>query len=109
MTERGEIIQGYVNDMLAAIDSLEKWMDRLDPSQAKAIAACAEGMARNPGAINAIRGALILGLAFIAFEITLIQRFSLVLGYPTYSLTVTNTANGCTKTASVTVTIRSGS
>lgn len=31
----------------------------------------------------------ILGLAFIAFEITLIQRFSLVLGYPTYSLTVT--------------------
>ncbi len=30
-----------------------------------------------------------LGLAFIAFEITLIQRFSLVLGYPTYSLTVT--------------------
>jgi hypothetical protein len=31
----------------------------------------------------------LLGLAFIAFEITLIQRFSLVLGYPTYSLTVT--------------------
>jgi hypothetical protein len=30
-----------------------------------------------------------LGLAFIAFEITLIQRFSLLLGYPTYSLTVT--------------------
>ncbi len=33
--------------------------------QAKAIGACAEGMARNPGAIAAIRGALILGLAFI--------------------------------------------
>jgi spermidine synthase/MFS family permease len=31
----------------------------------------------------------LLGLAFIAFEITLIQRFSLLLGYPTYSLTVT--------------------
>jgi hypothetical protein len=31
----------------------------------------------------------ILGLAFIAFEITLIQRFTLFLGYPTYSLTVT--------------------
>jgi len=31
----------------------------------------------------------ILGLAFIAFEITLIQKFSLFLGYPTYSLTVT--------------------
>jgi spermidine synthase len=31
----------------------------------------------------------ILGLAFIAFEITMIQRFSLFLGYPTYSLTVT--------------------
>jgi spermidine synthase len=31
----------------------------------------------------------LLGLAFIAFEITLIQRFSLFLGYPTYSLTVT--------------------
>jgi hypothetical protein len=30
-----------------------------------------------------------LGLAFMAFEITLIQRFSLFLGYPTYSLTVT--------------------
>ena len=33
--------------------------------QAKAIGSCAEGMARNPGAITAIRGALILGLAFI--------------------------------------------
>jgi F-type H+-transporting ATPase subunit c len=33
--------------------------------QAKAIAACAEGMARNPGAGGQIRGALILGLAFI--------------------------------------------
>jgi spermidine synthase len=31
----------------------------------------------------------LLGLAFIAFEIVLIQRFSLFLGYPTYSLTVT--------------------
>ncbi len=31
----------------------------------------------------------LLGLAFIAFEITLIQRFSLFLGYPTYSLTFT--------------------
>jgi hypothetical protein len=31
----------------------------------------------------------LLGLAFIAFEIVLIQRFSLLLGYPTYSLTVT--------------------
>ncbi len=31
----------------------------------------------------------ILGLAFIAFEITMIQKFSLFLGYPTYSLTVT--------------------
>ena len=31
----------------------------------------------------------LLGLAFMAFEITLIQRFSLFLGYPTYSLTVT--------------------
>ena len=31
----------------------------------------------------------LLGLAFIAFEITLIQQFSLFLGYPTYSLTVT--------------------
>jgi hypothetical protein len=31
----------------------------------------------------------LLGLAFIAFEVTLIQRFSLFLGYPTYSLTVT--------------------
>ena len=31
----------------------------------------------------------LLGLAFIAFEIVLIQRFSLMLGYPTYSLTVT--------------------
>jgi hypothetical protein len=31
----------------------------------------------------------ILGLGFIAFEIALIQKFSLFLGYPTYSLTVT--------------------
>lgn len=31
----------------------------------------------------------LLGLAFISFEIVLIQRFSLLLGYPTYSLTVT--------------------
>jgi hypothetical protein len=31
----------------------------------------------------------ILGLAFMAIEITMIQRFSLFLGYPTYSLTVT--------------------
>jgi hypothetical protein len=31
----------------------------------------------------------LLGLAFIAFEITLIQRFALFLGYPTYSLTIT--------------------
>jgi spermidine synthase len=31
----------------------------------------------------------LLGLAFIAFEITLIQKFALFLGYPTYSLTVT--------------------
>ncbi len=31
----------------------------------------------------------LLGLAFIAFEITLIQQFALFLGYPTYSLTVT--------------------
>jgi hypothetical protein len=31
----------------------------------------------------------VLGLAFIAFEITLIQQFTLFLGYPTYSLTVT--------------------
>ncbi len=30
-----------------------------------------------------------LGLGFIFFEITLIQRLTLVLGYPTYSLTVT--------------------
>ncbi len=33
--------------------------------QAKAVAACAEGMARNPGAAAPIRFALILGLAFI--------------------------------------------
>ncbi len=33
--------------------------------QAKAVAACAEGMARNPAAAAAIRFALILGLAFI--------------------------------------------
>jgi F-type H+-transporting ATPase subunit c len=33
--------------------------------QAKAIAACAEGMARNPAASGAIRFALILGLALI--------------------------------------------
>ena len=33
--------------------------------QAKAVAACAEGMARNPAASAAIRFALILGLAFI--------------------------------------------
>ena len=31
----------------------------------------------------------LLGLAFISFEIVLIQRFSLLLGYPTFSLTVT--------------------
>jgi F-type H+-transporting ATPase subunit c len=34
-------------------------------AQAKAVAACAEGMARNPGAAPAIRFALILGLALI--------------------------------------------
>jgi F-type H+-transporting ATPase subunit c len=34
-------------------------------AQAKAVAAAAEGMARNPGASTAIRGALILGLALI--------------------------------------------
>jgi F-type H+-transporting ATPase subunit c len=34
-------------------------------AQAKAVAACAEGMARNPAASNAIRFALILGLALI--------------------------------------------
>ena len=34
-------------------------------AQAKATAAAAEGMARNPGATAAIRLALILGLAFI--------------------------------------------
>jgi len=33
--------------------------------QGKAIAGAAEGMARNPGAIAAIRGALILGLVLI--------------------------------------------
>lgn len=33
--------------------------------QGKAVAACAEGMARNPGAAAAIRFALILGLVFI--------------------------------------------
>jgi len=33
--------------------------------QAKAVAACAEGMARNPAAAGAIRFALILGLALI--------------------------------------------
>lgn len=33
--------------------------------QAKAVASSAEAMARNPGAIAAIRGALILGLALI--------------------------------------------
>ena len=33
--------------------------------QGKAVAACAEGMARNPGASAAIRFALIIGLAFI--------------------------------------------
>jgi F-type H+-transporting ATPase subunit c len=34
-------------------------------AQAKATAACAEGMARNPGAAGSIRFALILGLALI--------------------------------------------
>ncbi len=34
-------------------------------SQGRAIAAAAEGMARNPAASDAIRGALILGLALI--------------------------------------------
>lgn len=34
-------------------------------AQAKATAACAEGMARNPGAAASIRFALILGLALI--------------------------------------------
>jgi F-type H+-transporting ATPase subunit c len=34
-------------------------------AQAKAVAAAAEGMARNPAASNAIRFALILGLALI--------------------------------------------
>jgi F-type H+-transporting ATPase subunit c len=34
-------------------------------AQGKAVAACAEGMARNPGAAGAIRFALILGLALI--------------------------------------------
>jgi F-type H+-transporting ATPase subunit c len=33
--------------------------------QARAVAACAEGMARNPGAAGSIRFALILGLALI--------------------------------------------
>lgn len=33
--------------------------------QGKAVASCAEGMARNPGASAAIRFALILGLVFI--------------------------------------------
>ncbi len=33
--------------------------------QGKAVAGAAEAMARNPGAINAIRGALILGLVLI--------------------------------------------
>ena len=33
--------------------------------QAKAVASCAERMARNPGATAAIRFALILGLVFI--------------------------------------------
>ena len=40
------------------------------------------------GAVGAGASA-ILGLGFMLFEITLIQRFSLFLGYPTYSLTVT--------------------
>ena len=34
-------------------------------AQGKAVAACAEGMARNPGASGSIRFALILGLALI--------------------------------------------
>lgn len=34
-------------------------------AQGKAVAACAEGMARNPGASGGIRFALILGLALI--------------------------------------------
>lgn len=34
-------------------------------AQGKAVAACAEGMARNPGASGSIRFALIVGLAFI--------------------------------------------
>lgn len=34
-------------------------------AQGRAIAGAAEAMARNPGAINAIRGALILGLILI--------------------------------------------
>jgi F-type H+-transporting ATPase subunit c len=34
-------------------------------AQAKAVAAAAEGMARNPGAAAAIRFALLLGLVFI--------------------------------------------
>jgi len=34
-------------------------------AQSKALASACEGMARNPGAIAAIRGALILGLVFI--------------------------------------------
>ena len=34
-------------------------------AQGRAVAACAEGMARNPGAAGAIRFALILGLALI--------------------------------------------
>ena len=34
-------------------------------AQAKAVAACAEGMARNPGASASIRFALILGLVLI--------------------------------------------
>jgi F-type H+-transporting ATPase subunit c len=48
-------------------------------AQAKAVAAAAEGMARNPGAADSIRFALILGLALIEslalYTLVIIFRF----------------------------------
>lgn len=57
--------QGGANTALAACLSMAIASGLCGLSQGKAVAHAAEAMARNPGAIAAIRGALLLGLVLI--------------------------------------------
>lgn len=51
--------------------------------------AAAAPMIREPGRLPSLAYFSALGLGFMLIEITMIQRLTLLLGYPTYSLTVT--------------------